>query len=305
MRFGKIDQLGLCVRMTWSLNHTITYVDASTNTSAFQYLFDTFLPTVGWTTSAHPSASATKRSGYRTYTNLLTGNTLTNYHWAEYASSLYWIWREDSTYTSVPGDLGTSGITSYSFRVNQSPYNLLDYKFWTSSERSSASMVTRGKYVMFLDLGVTDVYAYEDTSWTGVADTGSTFFFPINYWLGDPTYANAPYGAGSNSINAYLVVSHKGTSLMQPSTDSIIKGFDYYYTGTNTTNKASGAAYRITGNDIVLHVPAGGSGNNAQIGGQNVGSVIQVGSDYYYRLSSNMNNIVPMLYMGTTEPDFS
>lgn len=287
--------------MTWSLSNTITYVNSSTDNTALQYLFDTFLPTVGWSSSAHPSASATKRSLTRSYTNQLTGNTLTNYHWTDFASSNTYIMYEDATYTSVPGDLGTDGTNSITHTYSNAAYSTLDWKFWTSSEKSSASLVTRGKYAIWFDPGVTDVFAYEDTGWNGSTDTGSTHFYPYNYVYSYFPQGNAP--TAGLSISEYFVVPiHEGTSEHQPSVDSIIKGFDYGYS-TTTDHATHGVAYRITGNDIVLHVPGGGNVSNKNIGG--VGLVIQVGSDYYFRLGSNMANVTPMLYMGTSEPNFT
>lgn len=288
--------------MTWSLSNTITYVDASTNTTAMQYLIDTFLPTVGWSTSAHPSGSSTKRSLNRAYTNQLTGNTLTNYHWIDIVSSVTFYSYEDATYTTVPGDLGTNTTNRVDCTYENGAYTGLDWKFWTSSERSSASLVTRGKYVIWFDPGATDVFAYEDTSWNGSAHTGSTHFYPFNYSHSVLYFGNAPVTTPTNTIEFYLIPTHEGTQYHQPSVDSIIKGFDYSYTAT-TSEITSGPAYRITGNDIVLHVPGAGGINNKNIGG--AGVVVQVGSDYYFRLTGGMNNVAPMLYMGTSEPDFT
>lgn len=286
--------------MAFSLTHTIAGTTAGS--TALAYMFDTFIPNYGWTTSAHPSASATKRSLSRSYTNLLTGNTLTNYHWTDFASAYNYTMYEDATYTSVPGDLGTDTTSALGNIYNNAAYSTLDWKFWASSERSSASLVTRGKYVIWFDPGVTDVFAYEDTGWDGSTDSGTTHFFPYNYNYSFFGHSNSPTSDGTSNTEYYLVPSHEGTNYQQPSVDSIIKGFDYAY--TITTNEVHyGTAYRITGNDIVLHVPGAGGQNNKSIGG--VGVVVQVGSDYYLRLTSGMTKVCPMLYMGTSEPDFS
>lgn len=288
--------------MTWSLSNTITYVDSSTNTTAMQYLHDTFLPTVGWSSSAHPSASGTKRSLTRAYTNLLTGNTITNYHWVDFTNSLMCYWYEDSTYTTVPGDLGTNNTNRVDGQYNNTAYSTLDWKFWTSSERSSASLVTRGKYPIFFDAGATDVFGYEDTSWNGSTDTGTTHFYPFNHNLPYLYMGNSPTNTSISSSEGYLLPAHDGTNYHKPSVDSIIKGFDLCHSASSTSI-THGCAYRITGNDIVLHQPATAPADSYYMG--SAGVVVQVGSDYYYRFGSNMANTTLMLYMGTSEPDFT
>lgn len=291
--------------MTWSLSNTITYVDTSTNATALAYLFDTFLPSYGWTTSSHPTSSSTKRSLFRSYTNQLTGNTLTNYHWVDFANSSTFTLYEDATYTSVPGDLGTDNTNVVVYTYNGGTFSTLDWKFWTSSEKANASMVTRGKYIIWFDFGVTDVFAYEDTNWNGSTDTGSTHFFPYHYSLDSPIFSNAPQLSGTNTSEGALRPSHRGTSFATPNVDSIIKGWELSYSdGVNNADLITlGVAQRITGNDIVLHVPGNGIQDNYFFTGPGV--VVQAGSDYYFRFGSNISNVSPMVYMGTSEPDFT
>lgn len=285
--------------MAFSLSHTIAGTTATS--TALAYMFDTFIPNYGWTTSAHPNGSSNYRSLSRSYTNLLTGNTITNYHWTTFSHQWYYLMYEDATYTTVPGDLGTDNSSTVTSYYEATAYSGLDWKFWTSSEKSKASLVTRGKFVVWFDPGVTDVFAYEDPGWTGAADSGTTHFFPWNYSHSSFMMANAPSNSGSHSAEYFIQPNHEGGSY-QPAVDSIIKGFDYSYT-TQTGLLSGGPAYRITGNDIVLHVPAAGGQSNKDIGG--AGVVVQVGSDYYFRFSATMTQVAPMLYMGTSEPDFS
>lgn len=286
--------------MAFSLSHTIAGTTATS--TALAYMFDTFIPNYGWTTSAHPNGNSVYRSLSRSYTNQLTGNTLTNYHWVRWTSANNYQMYEDATYTTVPGDLGTNTVGNTTNIYENSSFTGKDWKFWTSSERSIASLVTRGKYVIWFDPGVTDVFAYEDTAWNGSIDRGTTHFFPYNYNYGHFIHLNAP-AQNNTSYNQYqLLPVHEGTPYYQPSVDSIIKGFDYAYS-SDVNSVHYGTAYRITGNDMVLHVPGSGNQNNKGIGG--AGVVVQVGSDYYFRLTGGMNQTAPMLYMGTSEPDFT
>ena len=289
--------------MAFSLFNTLP---SSTGFSAANaYMLDTFLPTVGWTTGAHPDATGSKRVANRSYTNQYTGNTLTNYFWLDWSVSPGVYWYEDSTYTTVPGDLGTNNNSILDLQTNAASYSANDWKFWTSSVRSSASLVTRGKYVLFCDFGVTDVFAYEDPAWTGASDTKATCFYPYNHNLnGALRYCNAPVYAGTSTVEGYLIPNHEGNSIgTQPGVDSIIKGWDMSYGGAGAATRSHGIAYRVTGDEIVLHVPGGGAADNTAL--TSTGVVVQNGSDYYFRLSSNMAGIAPMLNMGTSEPDFS
>ena len=99
--------------MTYSLSHTIPWVDAGTRHDAMVYLFDTALAgRANTVVSAHPSGDAYKRSIKRTVSNSWISNTSHDmYYWANWGSttaptscSLYL----DQSYTSVPGDLGTN-----------------------------------------------------------------------------------------------------------------------------------------------------------------------------------------------------
>ena len=98
------------VVMTWSLSHTIAYSTNADNHSAMVYLYDTALAALStWTVSAHPDASAFKRSGTRTTTTLLGGTSYSEYFWFNWLSTSPTIMyiNEDATYTTTPGDLGT------------------------------------------------------------------------------------------------------------------------------------------------------------------------------------------------------
>lgn len=62
--------------MTWTNTHTIPWVNNATVHDALVYFFDTYLGGKSmFTVSAHPDASAFKRSYEVTYNNAFTGTT--------------------------------------------------------------------------------------------------------------------------------------------------------------------------------------------------------------------------------------
>ena len=299
---GRLLSISLGV-MAFSLVNTLPA--SSSRNDVFTYLLDTFLPTVGWTTASHPDTSSTKRVANRSYTNQLTGSTLTNYFWVNWTSSTnYAAWHKDSSYTTVPGDAGNNTTNRLDFVYSDTPYSSNNLKFWTNSAKPNASLVTRGKYIIWCDFGVTDVFAYDDNGWTGAGNSNATTFFPFNYSFGALKFATAPSFDGNSTLESWLIPNHEGQSIATPAgVDSIIKGWDMTYGNNSINDRISGIAYRLSGDEIVLHVPANGADNNhTQF---SPGVVVQNGSDYYLRFSSDMTQVSPMLNMGTSEPDFN
>ena len=290
--------------MAFSLSHTIA--SSANKNTACTYMFDTFLPTVGWNTSAHPSASSTKRSFNRSFTNAYTGNTVTNYFWVDWSPFGANInVSEDATYTSTPGDLGTDTTNTLSYGMDDAAYSGDDYKFWTNSAGSGASMVTRGKYILWLDLvGLGDIFAFEDTGWNGSVDNNATHWWPWNHNYSGLINTNAPQQAGTSGNEYMLSSSLQGQSYASSPNDCVFKGFDMVYTSgtTSPSQDNRGLAAHFSGDEVVLHYPGSGSSNNNSLNSPSV--LVQYGSNYYLRLAGNMNNVSPMVNMGTSEPTF-
>ena len=96
--------------MTWQVENTIPYVNDGTSedqeTAALKYFFDTFLPSKGWTVSFRDGEDATSRYRIqRNFTDVFTGNPDKHYLWVDIVGRVQY---EDATYTTTPGDLGTS-----------------------------------------------------------------------------------------------------------------------------------------------------------------------------------------------------
>jgi hypothetical protein len=146
--------------MTFQLQHTQNYSSSADLHTFFTYFFDTYLNgLIPWTVTAHPDASAFKRSLKLTYHNTFTNADFSLYYWVnwESATPTRCIWRHDATYTTVPGDLGTyTTQTAYTDALTNVGAVGRDFKIWQSSERADATLVTLGKRVVFFWPGATE-----------------------------------------------------------------------------------------------------------------------------------------------------
>jgi hypothetical protein len=150
--------------MTWQLQYTHPVSSQADYHTFFVYFFDTYLNNKSqFAVTAHPDASAFKRSFSMTYPNPFDGgNNFTTYWWVDWANTTaptQLKWNIDVTYTSVPGDLGThlSGQQVNQFDSNFTGSGASNIKIWQSSERADAMLVTYGKRVAFFWPGCTQL----------------------------------------------------------------------------------------------------------------------------------------------------
>jgi len=165
--------------MAYSLAHTIPWVDAGTRHDALVYLFDTALATRSNTVvSPHPDSGSYKRSVKRTVNSWVTGTTHDMYYWVNWSNgtptscSIY----RDATYTTTPGDLGTSTVLSISIDIDVSTSGG-DFQFWTS-DSSDGVLMTQNKTCLFWEPGVSEGMFYPDPDWDGTASDRSSGYFP-------------------------------------------------------------------------------------------------------------------------------
>jgi len=149
--------------MTWQLQYTHPITTAADHHSFNVYFFDTYLSSkTGWNVSAHPDASAFKRSVSITYPNAMDGGSnATCYFWVNWGSvtnPTQTSWYNDYTYTTTPGDLGTytSYVALHNWISNFNNSGASNIKIWQSSERSDAMLVTAGKRIFFFWPGCTE-----------------------------------------------------------------------------------------------------------------------------------------------------
>ena len=150
--------------MTWQIEHTITWDptgDAGTQAlAAMKYLTDTFLPAKGWTSGPRPGDDLTSnvRIIQRNFTDLWTNTAAKHYLWLSLSTNTTWEQREDATYTTTPGDLGTDNSTfrnlQTSWHSTSETWGQKNVKFWGSTENNKSFMVTRWDRIICWDPGI-------------------------------------------------------------------------------------------------------------------------------------------------------
>ena len=302
--------------MTWSLQHSIPATTNSDNHTALVYLFDVMLASLTqWTVAAHPDASAHKRKGTRTSTNLLDGTTYSEYFWWNWGSTSPTTLNsyEDATYTTTPGDLCTDTTNTRASNLN-TPGAIASssWKFWTSDVNSKAFLATRGKTIMFWEPGWTAATFYDDT-WDGSVDSRRTQIFPLTndvagYYTGFPgpssattTTENVMYPAIGVSTNPYYIEASR-----------IDMNVPWMFDGsTNAAPAASSAMQTIAfgglGNDVGVYRPANAiSAARVWRNTSNDGELFLVDGRYYLAVAGDgLNYFTNVFDMGTSEPDFS
>ena len=294
--------------MTWSNSNTITYTAAADNHTAMVYMFDTYLAARGWTVAAHPDASTFKRKLKYTATNYATNASFTQYHWVNWNSSsapTETYWYEDATFTTVPGDLGTSTTTSSSWWWNDSSISTKNWRFWTSSANANACLVTRGKQVVFYWPGMSKWYIEEAPTWSAGTQNSSTYYFPsliatTAYWA----TANAPFSVGNTGSKGSVVplISASNTRVMEAKT---YKNFPMGY-GADTSSQLGsdvGVAWYETNDDTVLYVPSVLLYQRViRCTYTSAGSLWLSGSNYYLNANNSTTTYGLLFNMGTSEP---
>lgn len=297
--------------MTWSLAHTVPYVDSSSEGAGWTYLLDTYLPArTGWATSAHPSASAYKRSFNYTYTNKLTGASDTFYYWIDWLSATndYCVLYEDATYTTTPGDLGTDSGSSQSALYNLSSYTgyRKSFKFWTSDENNRACLVTRGKHICFYWPGFVEAFTYTEGAWTAGTKNPRQVIMPMTndkFCLN----ANAPTSLATGNALYYFhpfVSNYSTNDLASP---YLVKNV-MFGASQNTigTDSYANSVFAVTADDTQVYVPTGPTTNRFITNYANAEGLVNFdGTDYWLFSSSALNNINLALNFGITEPDFT
>ena len=277
--------------MTWSLSGTISA--GTTYQEKWRDFFDNHLNGLSaWTVSAHPGGDTNKRSLRYDYTDAVDSTTKSYYYWYGNSSSLY----EDATYTTTPGDLGTSttnAVTMYS--------NTGTWKIWTSDVNPASMIMTHGKNFIFNWFEPASIYQPFNYPVSGAASNRGVILFPR-------MTNNVQYAAnlGQSSTSA-------SEQSMTPDVTGNINSFYYscdfarYYDTYNLTQatKQHASFLYYSQSDVLVHVPAGsyGSthGNNIVTG---TGATIFDGTNYYLRTDSNLNNAAFLINFGTTEPTF-
>ena len=297
--------------MTWTNTHTIPWVDNTTMHDAWVYLYDTYLSSKSmFTVSAHPDASAFKRSYEVTYNNIFTGTTAKNYfytNWVTITGTGSWTTYKDSTYTTLPGDLGTSNVNAVSHGTSLYLNPNLAFRFWTSDLDSNACLVTRGKRVFFYWPGNQNYFIYEDSGWDGTGDNLTSHIFPYargnTYWY----MSGAPITGTTTGTEYYVAIypqkNNAVTNSFRPDTLLYKSPTFNYSDGTTSLTGNSCPLTTVPADQAVLHTANTTSGNFI-VSSQDGLVLLLNGTEYWYAAAGS--NYQPLcFYMGTSEPDMS
>jgi hypothetical protein len=192
--------------MAWSKVYTGGTGGGVANHNFFVYFFDTYLAgKTGWSVGAHPGGQAFRRKINFTANNVVTGSPYTTYwymSWGSTAGTGNTIWYLDTTYTSVPGDLGTSENTAHLTGARTGEWTI-----WESGLNNSEFCVYNGRTPWFYWPAVTKMMAWDDGTWDG---TGTTYYKRTHLWPGgaqgsqhyNPSYVG---GTINSSVEYYLL----------------------------------------------------------------------------------------------------
>lgn len=306
--------------MTWTLTHTIADANTGSGTAeshtAMQYLFDTYLPAKGWTSAAHPDASAFKRSVSRTTAANAYGETLTMRYWANWfnvtpiSMNLY----TDVTYTSTPGDLGTS-VENFTQVLFNSPSNLgagAAWKFWSSDQDASATLVTRGKKVYWYMPGLQSNVSFllVDSTWDGSSPSRTTHIFPMTNGY-QPRACGLPLEIGSGS---YYINPMVGSINSFSTTESyfMVSNLSWYATKSSAYNDGYSEHVYNTGSDVLYVKNTIDNYTNNFWTSSNQENCLLLSNAKYYLCTNSATSLSTVggngaiaFDMGASEPDFS
>lgn len=203
--------------MTYQIVQTMPSASTENDLAAINYFMETFLPARGWTVGTHPTKTNNASNSYwilqRNYTDLFTNNPAKSYLWVSYyyaTTSSSFNQYEDSTYTTVPGDLAndSGNLLQWGWSIN-SGSSQFPWKFWVSSENNKAFLVTRNNRIEFWDYGC-DFPQYQ--AWPGKESPSIDRWATCN-WLpqqGSAASTNLPNRAGTDSYEDPLIISVPG-----------------------------------------------------------------------------------------------
>lgn len=306
--------------MAWSTVHTQAYTTNADSHTFLTYFFDTHLPArTGWTISAHPDASAFKRSVTLSLPSPWKGGSnAACYFWVNWSSTspTNWNWYEDSTYTTVAGDLGTDTTNVWSTGTAWTNF-AGDWRIWDSSTDTQAVLVTKGKKVVFFWPGSAEWMLRDDLNWDGSTDTNGQVLGPfVGQSNRQLICANYPLATGT-STSEYQMTVDVGHDIndwtgLGGGPYWLVPGVQWLASPSTTSNlpaTQSIVALPRTGADIAWFLPDNSSVQNRYFEALSSSAWTLLfesnNSKYWLIGSSDLNKQCLALDMGASEPDFS
>jgi hypothetical protein len=300
--------------MTWTLVNSI--VDTSNGATgvpfhtAMVYLFDTYLAARGWTIQAHPSGFAyRRRAAYTLTTNFFTGNSHTFRYWADWASTTaanYMYLYEDATYTSTPGDLATDTTNSAGIFYNSSSYAGAsnNWRFWASDQVANATLVTRGKKVVWYHPGFTTGGFFVDAARVPGTDDNSSCMFPLTQdtWR----WFNAPDNTGISGSTASVIQMLSSSGLTYMSGPRLFQGIPFGPSTASSNSTNTFVSFVVNTPDVLLyHTNSNSTDKTIPVVAGTNGVTVLSNSKYYLMTKADANQHCLAFDLGATEPDLS
>jgi hypothetical protein len=292
--------------MAWTKFHSIPWVSDSTNGSYHTYLFDTALAGKGWTISAHPDSNAFKRRASYAMTDWNTGTTTTMRFWVNWgsATSASCSWYPDKTFTTTPGDLATYTTSTRTYYAYVSNYQATDsWGFWSTTSKSKALLVTRGKKVVFFWPGMNSYGGYNVTS-----EANKNYIYPF----ADTGFkcSGPPQLSGSSGQLSFVCpyVFSGSATYVNTEPNRLYSNFPFIASSPNYTfpYDNSSLLYVEDNSDVKHFIPS--TNTSGDWAGSNsytsYGVVVYDGTNYYLSTQSDMARAALWFNMGTTEPVF-
>ena len=225
------------------------------------YFFDTYLAGKnGWATGAHPGAQAYRRKVSYTCNSIISGAAHPSYWWVDWgstggASTFYW--RDDCTYTSVPGDLCT-----YTSGGNSDAARTGEWTIWESGLDSDEFAVFNGREIWFYWPSTPKIMAWDDGAWDGTGTThrGRTWLRPGGH-VGSAGLNPGYRGGVYNNDVAYLLTPDTGFDVTSALSSGVGADFPIAFRGlqwsTTSGNGAGAASYpSSSGHPMIPRGPA-------------------------------------------------
>lgn len=305
--------------MAWSTVYTQSYSGTADSQTFLEYFFDTHLPTKnGWNISAHPSGLAYQRSVELSLPSpWLNGANASCYFWVNWATSSTpngWVWYQDATYTSVPGDLGTDSTNSWTSSTAWPDFGG-DWRIWESSTDPEGVLVTKGRAVIFYWPGPSVWSLRVDQNWDGTTDDVSSSYGPyIGQNYGNLMCGNYPTTTAGSS-NEYSMTVDTGVGVRDYSGMSggpywLIAGVQWMTSSTSAIpDSTATVAIPRTGADTAWFLPDANTVTARYIctsSNTPWALLFESNTSSYWLLgTSDLNKQALALNMGSSEPDFS
>ena len=230
-------------RVTWSLSHTINYTTSTDWGTAWTYLFDTLLPTKGWTVTAGDDTfsrftTTTVRSGW--------DNSVVTIGWfSDWVSgsgtkvNMYW----DTVMDGVTVPSSTWLNSSWSSQITGT------FQFWTSDAHDGVLVTNKGRILWFWPGSASKWWNYGSATPSTLNGTGSIYPWSNQYWINK----GAPVSASSTG-NAYMgAMIEQPNSIVKPSGDLPILTVGASFHGRTSTSSSAepkGPILTLPQNDI-------------------------------------------------------